>query len=575
MNWLYRYTPYVWPMLASAVLMAALGYCVWRRRAVAGALPLALAMFLVTPWAVGAALELAAADASTQIVWITFQAVWPLPAVTAVLCFVVEYAGLGRWLTCRTLALLAGPSLLALLLILTNGSHHWMWREFAAEGAGLRPVYGAGYWILIGYTYLLVALRIVVLTWMVVRSPRQRWPAGLMLGSQILTATAALLDVVQRNPVAPMNPTILAFIVSSVIFTIALFYFHILDPIPVARTAVLEQMREGMLVLDARQRIVDLNPAAAKLLGLSAARARGQELAQIVPCPAGLRSQLAEPQAEQSEIYIGTGEAARHYALRISPLTDRRGLPIGSLVLLHDVTEQQRAQAQLIEQQHAMAAQQERERLARELHDSLGQVLGYVSMQAQAIGKWLRDGQVTIAEAQLARLVDVAQSAHADIRAAIVSLQAGTTPTRSFFTALQQDLAAFQDRYGICTELAIPPGVEEQAFAPAVGDQLRRVIQEALTNARQHGHARSVQVAFEQAGDQAQILIADDGRGFDPEQLAAGGSHLGLAYMRERLAHIGGGLEIHSRPGTGTQVVLQVPIGGEFTWRHHEGSARG
>ena len=108
-----------------------------------------------------------------------------------------------------------------------------------------------------------------------------------------------------------------------------------------------------------------------------------------------------------------------------------------------------------------------------------------------------------------------------------------------------------------------------------MGDQLRRVIQEALTNARQHGHARSVQVAFEQAGDQAQILIADDGRGFDPEQLAAGGSHLGLAYMRERLAHIGGGLEIHSRPGTGTQVVLQVPIGGEFTWRHHEGSARG
>src|SRR5512137_2952217 len=123
----YAYTPYIWPMLAPAVATAALVVFVWRRSSVPGALPLALAMLFSIPLAVGAALEVAAVDVSTKIFWVKLQAIWILPVNTAVLCFVLEYADPGRWLTRRTLTLLAIPPLLYLFLILTNDTLHWLW----------------------------------------------------------------------------------------------------------------------------------------------------------------------------------------------------------------------------------------------------------------------------------------------------------------------------------------------------------------------------------------------------------------------------------------------------------------
>src|SRR5512139_3192805 len=126
----YEYTPYIWPMLAPAVFTAVLVVFVWRRRSVPGALPLALAMLCTIPWARGAALEVAAVDVSTTLFSLTFQAIWFLPTNTALLCSVLEYADPGRWLTRRTLTLLAIPPLLYLFLILTNDTHHWLWLDF-------------------------------------------------------------------------------------------------------------------------------------------------------------------------------------------------------------------------------------------------------------------------------------------------------------------------------------------------------------------------------------------------------------------------------------------------------------
>ena len=144
---------------------------------------------------------------------------------------------------------------------------------------------------------------------------------------------------------------------------------------------------------------------------------------------------------------------------------------------------------------------------------------------------------------------------------AILDLKAGSEQATSFLAVLQQHLDSFQDHYGIRTELTIPAGMTEHVFEPSAGVQLLRVIQEAMTNARKHGRARCVRVVFEREDSQARIMVADDGRGFDPDQLSTGeGDHLGLAFMRERMAQIGGCLTIQSQPGAGTQVVFQVPI---------------
>jgi signal transduction histidine kinase len=233
---------------------------------------------------------------------------------------------------------------------------------------------------------------------------------------------------------------------------------------------------------------------------------------------------------------------------------------MGYLLLLHDVTEQRRAQAQIVEQQRALAMVRGREQLARELHDGIGQVLGYVKMQAQAARDRLAQDQVAAADAELARLVSVAQDAHADVREYILGARTPAAAEPGLLAALQNYLERFSRQYGLRTELIAPPDWSEESLAPTAAAQLLRITQEALTNARKHAQAESVRVSVQPVGDCVQVAVQDDGVGFDPALPATTGvQQYGLGFMRERAAEVGGGVEIRSAPGAGTEVLIRVP----------------
>ena len=108
----YSYTPYIWPMLASAVFFLLLGVYAWWHRGVTGALSFSFMMIFTMFWSLGAAMELAAVDLETKIFWFKFLSLFKFPAVTAELCYVLQYAGLGKLLTRRNLLLLSLPPLL-------------------------------------------------------------------------------------------------------------------------------------------------------------------------------------------------------------------------------------------------------------------------------------------------------------------------------------------------------------------------------------------------------------------------------------------------------------------------------
>ena len=264
---------------------------------------------------------------------------------------------------------------------------------------------------------------------------------------------------------------------------------------------------------------------------------------------------------------LGEKPHIRNIALYTSSLMDDLGHELGCLIILHDVTDEKRAQAQLIEQEQALATMQEREHLAHELHDNAGQLFAYVNMQAQAINKWIHDGETEKAQEQLARLANVAREAHNDLRESIFNLNVGPMKKWSFFPTLKQHLDTYQDTYAVRTELVFPKELADDAFTPGAGVQLLRVIQEALTNAHKHGQAYSVRVTFTHQDSRAQIIIADDGCGFDPEQLSFDArNHYGLVFMSERMEQIGGNVKIVSKPGEGTQVFLEAPL-----WKGIEG----
>jgi PAS domain S-box-containing protein len=424
-------------------------------------------------------------------------------------------------------------------------------------------------------------VNLVVFAWLFLRSPQHRWPVAIMLIGQVVARALYLLEATQAlQPALPIDVPSIVF--EYLMYAIALFGFRIFDPIPLARRTAIEQLHAGMLVLDPQGRVASLNPAAERILGAPASRARGQPVRELLPAyPDG---QLADAQETEIELSlpeghppertpgalqdgVGAGQAVRHYTLEISLLKDWRGLAVGRLLLLHDVTEQRRAQAQLVEQQRALAMLHERESLARELHDDLGQVLGFASLKMGATRKLIADGKLAKADDQLAHLESMITQSHADVREYILNLRAAPTGERPFFSALQDYVDGFRQNYGIQVDCSIGAGVDEGLFAQDAQMQVFRIIQEAFSNARKHAGASCVQVSFEMQDDRVRIRIRDDGRGFDPQQAAGAaaaqtpGGHFGLRFMRERAEQLGGSLRVDSAPGQGTCVELTVPVG--------------
>ncbi|MDA8216628.1 MAG: PAS domain-containing protein [Dehalococcoidales bacterium] len=556
----YAHSGYLWLPFLLAAFIAFLGWYGWRRRSVPGALPFSIACLFAVAWCLGSLLQTAAVNPGTKIFWLRFVTLWQLPMITAATCFVLQYAGFSRWLTRRKVALLAVPPLLFAAFILTDGLHHLVWQGSIFGGGSVSAMRAPVNLVFLTYSYLLFMVNVGVLVWLFVTSPRYRAPVALMLLGQV--GARLIFELATRVGFPSgwdLDPFVLG--VAFGLYAVALFRFHALDPVPAARAAALEQMVEGMVVVDLGGKIVDANPAAQRTLGESSAKLRGRSAVEFLPMIRGLTDPALLATTAGSEFELGAGPSTRQYRMEVSPLRDRQGDALGHLVLLHDVTEEKEAQARLLEEQGVVATYRERERLARELHDGIGQVLGYVSLQAETARDCCRQGDPERVDALLTRLIEVAQRSHADLRHSILALKATPAEDWSFLTSLENQLDDFRQQYGVQTELVVAEPVSADTVGPATAAQVLRVIQEALSNTR-HAGAHNVQVAIEERDSLACIVVSDDGCGFDPAEVARDpGRHFGLAFMSERMEQIGGKLSINSRPGIGTRVMLEAPLG--------------
>ncbi len=220
--------------------------------------------------------------------------------------------------------------------------------------------------------------------------------------------------------------------------------------------------------------------------------------------------------------------------------------------------------ARLLRRVRDMAIAEERDRIAREMHDSLAQVLGYVITKAQAVQELLKREQADKASVQVAQLSEAALAAYADVREGILALRTSVGDDRDFVGALGEYLERWKDQSGVAATLDLQPACERLAgLSPLAELQLLRIVQEALSNVRKHAAARHVQLRICDVGEGIRAVIADDGRGFDPGAPSRDGHEhqprFGLSTMRERAESVGGTLEIQSTPQTGTRVVVQLP----------------
>lgn len=267
------------------------------------------------------------------------------------------------------------------------------------------------------------------------------------------------------------------------------------------------------------------------------------------------------------------------------PLT-AAGRVLGVISLIgqesHDFTEQQLElltaagqqlgvaidSAQLYEQVKGMAALEERARLARELHDGVVQVLGYLNIKSQVAANLVLTDSATRALQELKEIEMVSAQAYDDVRDSISGLRLNLIG-QDLLEALRQYVARYEERSGISVQLDVES--DQDVRLPMDSQvQVLRIVQEALTNVRRHAQASRVRITFRDVNRAVVIQVQDNGQGFDPTQVESDGrQHLGLQTMRERAFSVGAQLQIKSAPGQGTEIEIVVPQ--DRGWAQGEG----
>ena len=209
--------------------------------------------------------------------------------------------------------------------------------------------------------------------------------------------------------------------------------------------------------------------------------------------------------------------------------------------------------ARLYERAQEVAALEERQRLARELHDSVSQALYGIALGVRT-ARALLDHDPGRAVEPLDYVLTLADAGLTEMRALIFELRPEALAAEGLVAALEKQIDFVRARHGITVHAALDG---EPMIAYAVKEALYRIAQEALHNTVKHARARHVEITLRQAVGELVLEVCDDGAGFDPDHLFPG--HMGLETMRERAARLKGTLDISSAPGHGTAIRARIP----------------
>jgi signal transduction histidine kinase len=261
------------------------------------------------------------------------------------------------------------------------------------------------------------------------------------------------------------------------------------------------------------------------------------------------RSELCVPVVSNGRVRAVLNLESRH----VAAFTDE---DVGVLETAADVLASAIENARLYRRAQEAAVLEERGRLARDLHDSVSQQLFSMTLTAQAARAQLAKNP-TRATSQLERLQETATAALAEMRALIFQLRPPGLSEQGLVAALQQHVSALGRREGLTVELHVSG---EERYTRGAEQAIYRIVQESLNNIVKHAGTCNVAISLDMQPEQLLLRVADDGYGFDLDSESYLSSrHLGLTSMRERAAELGGTLDLHSRPGQGTEVTVVVP----------------
>lgn len=570
----FAWTPFAIPYMVSGIVALSATVVAWQHRRRHGAVALCCLMLAAGVWSLGNALEICSVGMEAKILWANVEYIGIATVPVAWLAFSADLVGKNEWLSRRNILLILVIPVITQVIVWTNGYHGLMRHDVGLDANGpvavIVKTYGPWFWIWTAYAYTLLAIGNINLMRTIVGLPGPyRAHAVLVAVGSLAPWLASILYVSGLSPIPRLDMTPIAFVIAALAGTLAIMRYRLLDIQPIAWASIVAGMDDGVVVIDYLGRVVAANPAAQALTGWSAHNAVGKDVTEVLGCwPNAVRA-LTEAVGSSSESVMEINGKDASYEFRFSPLPGSDKSPIGRIVVIRDVTEQRRVYYEMVQQQRALAAMEEREALARDMHDDVSQVLGYLNLQLQSAQSKLAQGEAAAVVNDMDNLISVVREAQSGVRSYIRSIMGEAESKRGFAPRLQELLMGIQSRYGISTALTISEELSDQIIGHAAKLQLLRIIQEACANTAKHAHASHLWVSVERLGSVVEAVVRDDGKGFNvvnevaiaeqgPADAPSGG--LGLSIMRERAERLGGDFTLRSAPGKGTEVRVCIPV---------------
>ena len=336
--------------ILSALLSLLALIAIWRRTAL-GSLNLSLLLASMLVWSGLAATRWMDIPLATKVLWFNtmYMAVAALP--TLFLLFILEFTGNMNWLNPRRLWLLAVHPLASLLLVWTNQYHHIYYLSVRAaqynEFATIQFVRGPWYFANLAYSYLIIIAALIVLVSGAIRSgPMYRQQYGMVLFGSLLPWIGSIYTESNYNVLAGIDLVPITLGLSGAIFVFAMLRVHFLGLIPVARSYVIENMQDGILVLDARGRIVDINPVMENFLENKLSFYLGRNASELFSTWLDKAEVLWHEQETHVELKLPR-DPSRYLDVRMTPLYDRNRRLNGRLLVFHDITERKQVEKRL------------------------------------------------------------------------------------------------------------------------------------------------------------------------------------------------------------------------------------
>lgn len=574
----------------TAVLALAIGVYSWRRRSMGEwAVSFAVLAFAIAFWSFAYGLEVAAETQVAKLFWAKIEYVGIVTVPVAWFVFALQYTNRAGWLTRRWLLALCISPALTLLFVFTNEAHGLIWTEIGMDSSGPIPVlattHGVWFWIHSAYSYILIIAGAILLIQAFARYPRayRRQNASLVAGA-LLPLVANVIFLSGVLPLPHLDYTTFSFAICCLLIANAIFRYRLFELVPVARRTAVDNMRDGLIVLDLQNRILDINPAALNLFQRPATEMVGYPLYQFLQDQAYILDSFRDITDMETEIDVNTPDRLRTFALQISPLHDGRDHLSGRMITFHDITARKEAEQALARaRDEALAASRFKSellaRVSHELRTPLNVILGYTEMLQEGIfgpltpAQWEPTQKIVASTDFLARqvneLLDLARLEVGQLQVNIREMSVADV-----VRDVHEKMVVLADAKGI----QLLSQVQDNVPAIVMGDPNRttQILLNLVGNAIKFSDGGVVQQQVLVADGRLLLRVSDQGIGipaemqetiFEPFMQVDGsltrqrsGTGLGLAIVKQLTELMAGNITLESKVAQGSTFTICLPL---------------